>query len=285
VTHASRVTVHVVGVVAITLVVIACRFLPFLPGKYDTLAVTVSIVAQMIGFLGLVLVPIGAAWLVYEWSARLEKPKRHYFAIPAVLVSAFIGLVGCLGALLGSGYLLGVGLLALWTYVVWQMIAGVRRLRANPVARFNPTPLYLVVIPVVVALAQFTLLDRAADRSRERVIQKSAQLINDIEQYHRMHGHYPPSLLALHPDYKTGAIGVERFYYEPNGEAYNVYFEQLSTAFGAREIVMYNKRNEHNFLSHDSDRLLWTPEQIQSRRTYLAVNDALTPYWKYFLFD
>jgi len=63
------------------------------------------------------------------------------------------------------------------------MVSGLRRLSANPVAALNPIPLYLVAIQLVVALTQLTLLGRAAEHSRERVIQRSAQLINDIEQY------------------------------------------------------------------------------------------------------
>jgi hypothetical protein len=34
---------HLIRMVAITLAVIACVFMPFLPGKYDTLAITLSI--------------------------------------------------------------------------------------------------------------------------------------------------------------------------------------------------------------------------------------------------
>jgi hypothetical protein len=48
---------------------------------------------------------------------------------------------------------------------------------------------------------------------------------------------------------------------------------------------MYNKLDEHFMASHDMDILLWTPDEISSRRAYYAVHDASSPHWKYFWFD
>jgi cbb3-type cytochrome oxidase subunit 3 len=289
--HEARIFIHSMRMVAITLVIVACLFLPFLPGRYDSLAIALSIMAQMAGVAGLLLVPIGGVWLAYESrkkpasDGRLENDKGYYFAWAAVIASSIAAAFVCLGALFGAGYSFGIAVMALCVFGAWRMVASLRRMKRAGAAGFNPVPVYLLAIPAVVALVQFTLLGRAAALSRERVIRHSAQLIIDIEQYYRTRGHYPPSLLALWSDYRPGVVGVRQFHYEPNGDAYNVYFEQLSTAFGAQEIVMYNKRDEHIFLSHDSDRLLWTAEQIRSRRTYLSINDASTPHWKYFLFD
>jgi len=53
---------------------------------------------------------------------------------------------------------------------------------------------------------------------------------------------------------------------------------------GTREIVMYNKRDEHFAISHDSD-ILRLATAVRSIGGYYAVNNAATPHWKYFLFD
>jgi hypothetical protein len=66
-------------------------------------------------------------------------------------------------------------------------------------------------------------------------------LIEAIEKYQQTYGHYPVSLAALWPDYKTGVRGISQYAYEPYGQAYNLFFEQFSDQIGAREIVMYNK--------------------------------------------
>jgi hypothetical protein len=48
---------------------------------------------------------------------------------------------------------------------------------------------------------------------------------------------------------------------------------------------MYNKLDQHHFTSHDSDILLWTPEQLLARRTYVSRHDTPIAHWKYFWFD
>ena len=153
------------------------------------------------------------------------------------------------------------------------------------VRTFNPAPLYLVVVPLVAAVPAFTLVGRAVEFSRNRAIDNSARLIGDIERYYDARGHYPPSLLALHPDYKPLVVGIEKYQYEPNGDAYNVFFEQLSDRLGNREIVMYNKRDEHVMTSHDMDLLTLTPAELARQRGYNAVHDASRAHWKYFWFD
>ena len=46
--------------------IVTCMVYPFLPGKYNGLATTLSAMAQLFGMADLMLVPVGAAWLVYE---------------------------------------------------------------------------------------------------------------------------------------------------------------------------------------------------------------------------
>jgi hypothetical protein len=92
-------------------------------------------------------------------------------------------------------------------------------------------------------------------------------------------------LAALWNDYPTGEVGIDRFRYEPFGDAYNVYFEQFAYELPTREIVVYNPRDEQEFTSHDSWILVLSPAELLRARGHFAVHDAGPPHWKYFWFD
>jgi hypothetical protein len=274
------------------LFVLVCTFLPFLPGNYDGLAVTLSILAQLFGLIGLTLVPIGGLWLVYELRMRGRAPRArsganpaYYFAVTALVVAALIAALLALSAATALGLSLGVILLAASAYFGWRAAVRAKRLKYADRTLRNPAPWYLIVVPVVIASVQLLFVGSAVQFSRERAIQNSAALLHDIEEYHKANGRYPVSLLSLVQDYDPGVIGIERYHYEPNGDAYDIFFEQLSNVFGTREIVMFNKRGEHSLPSHDSDLLLWTPEQLRARPGHYALHDAGPPHWKYFWFD
>lgn len=277
---------HLVSIAAIILVILAGSFLPFLPGGYDGLAVTLSAMAQIFGVVSLLLVPIGALWLIYEVRQRGAKPVgAYYFAFAVLVAASLVAMIVALGAFIHLGLSLGFLTLALSSYVVTRLVPGLKRLKTAARGSFHPAPLYLVCIPVVVAIVQWTLIPRAVAFSRNYAIRQSATLINDIEGYRQANGRYPTSLAALWPDYKPGVIGIEQYHYEPYGDAYNLYFEQFTHQIGAREIVMYNKLDEHHFPSHAMDILRWTPEQLRSRKAYLSLHNAASPHWKYFWFD
>ena len=69
------------------------------------------------------------------------------------------------------------------------------------------------------------------------------------------------------------------------GDAYSLFFEQPSLRFGTREIVMYNRLDEHVMPSHDTFLLIRTPDQLRTGAGWYAVHDAPQPHWKYFWFD
>ncbi len=284
---------HIFKMAALTAFIVACTFVPFLPGPYDGLAVTLSGMALMGGTAGLLLVPGGALWLIYESSKRTLKRNRpshqdkgYAFAIASVVVLSIIAALMALSAFITIGPSLGVGTLALWAYALSRIVTRLKRLKDADVGTFNPTPLYLVIVPLSTTLLQQVLAGPAVEFSRNRTVVNSAQFIGDIEQYHRRYGHYPSSLLAENKDYEPGVIGIKEFHYEPHGNAYNVFFEQPTFfPLGTREIVMYNPRDEQVLPAHDSDRLLWTPQEQAARPGYYAVHDASSPQWKYFWFD
>jgi hypothetical protein len=92
-------------------------------------------------------------------------------------------------------------------------------------------------------------------------------------------------LLSVWKDYKPAVKGVEQYHYEPNGDAYNLYFEHPTRQLETREIVMYNKRDEHEMTSHAMDLLLLKPAELAVQRGYYAVLDTARPHWKRYLFD
>jgi hypothetical protein len=237
-------------------------------------------------------VPLGAIWLGYELKIRRRqtatRPARdlgHGLALASLAVATLValGFAGFAWGIVGRS--LGFAVLALWVYCAFRLAGKLRAMKHAEVRTFNPAPLYLIVVPLVAAVPAFTLVGRAVEFSRNRAIDNSAQLIGDIERYYDARGHYPTSLLALHPDYKPLVVGIEKYHYEPNGDAYNVFFEQLSDRLGNREIVMYNKRDEHVMTSHAMDLLTLTPAELARQRGYNAVHDASRAHWKYFWFD
>lgn len=278
--------IYIIRIAAIILAILACSFLPFLPGGYDGLAVTLSLMAQVFGVASLLLIPIGALWLIYEFRQKTSGlARRYYFGLAALIAASLVAALVALSAFATFSLLLGVITLVLWSYAVIRLLPELKRLKTAERASFHPAPLYLVCIPVIIALVQWTLIPQAVTFSRNYAIRQSATLINDIEGYHQANGRYPASLAALHPDYKPGVIGIEQYRYEPYGNAYNLYFEQFTYQIGAREIVMYNKLDEHQFPSHAMDILQWTPEQLRSRKAYFSLQDTTSPHWTYFWFD
>jgi hypothetical protein len=283
---------HVAWMLAALLFIVGCMFYPYLPGDYDGAAVTLSVMSQLFAIAGLLLVPIGAIWLVYEIRRRAREPigeRRSdwepWFGWVAIGAATLVALVAALGAGVDHHYSFGVGLLVVWAYVAVRLAGRLKASRGAADRGFNPAPLYMIVLPLVAAVFKFTLLAPAGEASRLRSIDGSAALIRDIEQYWVTHGHYPHSLLSLWDDYRPSAICVERFHYEPNGEDYNVYFEHFAVGLDQKEIVMYNKRDQQDFSSHNMDLLQLSEADINRMRGHVASRDAGRPHWKYFLFD
>lgn len=287
-------TLHLVRISGLIVLLILCTFYPFLPGEYDGLALPLSAMAQAFGLLGLLLAPVGGAWLAYEWRKRARgkkglptKARGYCFALASAAAASVVAIAVSLVAFMSVGFSFGFLTLALWAYVAARLRPRLKSLKGAEAGGFNPTPLYLALIPGIVLIFQITLAPRATDFSRNRAIARSAELIGDIEEYHAAHGRYPASLLALHKDYHPSVVGIEQFHYAPNGGAYNLFFERPTFLFdfGIREIVMYNKLDEHVMVSHAAWILAGAPEELEARQGWHTSHDASIPHWKYFWFD
>lgn len=287
-------TLHIVRIVGLIALIVLCTFYPFLPGEYDPLAMSLSAMAQTLGLAGLLVVPVGMAWLISELQKRARRKRNlrakaggYYFALASLLTASIVAVATVFGAFVNGGLSLGVLTLAVLCYIGSRLTPKLKLLKKAEAENFNPAPLYLVFIPVIVLVVQLMLAPRATYLSRNRAIAQSAELIGDIEAYHAAHGRYPSSLLALHKDYKPSVVGIEQFHYAPNGQAYNLFFEQptFATDFGVREIVMYNRLDEHVMVSHAAWILADAPEQLEARQGWHSSHDTSSPHWKLFWFD
>ncbi len=264
----------------IAAIAIVCMVYPFLSGGYDRLAVPLSTMVQVFGVVGLALVPGGVLWLA--------KPKFGFaLSVWSTAVATCIALVLALFATLSVGNAFGILTLAAWAYTLIQLIPGFKRLKRAENSGFRPVPLYLVCLPVLVLAAQLVLAGPMTQASRDRAIANASLFIEDIEQYHASHGQYPLSLQAQNRDYYPNIVGIERYIYVPQGDSYNLSFEQprfLLDRFGTREWVVYNPRDEHRVFSHTAW-LLAPPEVVEPSQGWYAVHDSPQPHWRYFWFD
>jgi hypothetical protein len=277
---------HTLGIVAAIALVVFCTLLPFLPGSYDGLAVALSEMAHMFGTVGLILVPIGLLWIAANRSERLIQ-KRALFPLAALFASTLVWAALWLAAIMQSGFVLGFAIVALWVCVLRKAWTTFRRIDNSSPPRASAVPLYLIAVPVVVALLQWAFVERAVESSRNRAILNSAPLLAAIEDHRARNGKYPASLLAEWPDYGPNVIGIREYRYEPHGEGFNLVFEQFNYRFGTREFVVYNPRDEHVMTAHASDILSLTPAQLALERTrgHNASYDLPQPHWKIFWFD
>ena len=284
-----RLVMHTLGITATTAGVVLVTLLPFLPGGYDPSAAPLSFVCRFFGLVGpVLLVPVGAAWVASRYWSALAR-RQHIIAIAAVMAATMVwGATVLLPAVFTSPLIaLAAGLV--WVHAVSAIFwPRWKRLRAAAGEPARVLPLYLLVVPLAVALIQAALLGPAIELSRQRAIRNAAPLIAAIERYRAAQGRYPPSLFSLWTDqYKPNVIGIEKYHYEPHEEAYNLIFEQIARAFGTREFVVYNPRDRQVMTAHLVDLLELTPEQLALERTrgHYAVHDAGVPRWKYFWFD
>ena len=261
-------------------------FLPYVHGDYDYFAVGLSCIFQLATFASLLLVPIGLIWYIMDLVNRKNNQVLKYpvyFRKIAFVITVVIILAAALGAFVSHNRFSAIIILGLGVYTLLLILNKGKNLKsANPV-RHNVATYYFVFIPLAVLFIRMTFLEKIKDHSTDFAIQQSEQLIQDIEIYKKTNGHYPVSLQSTVEDYKTSVSGIERFHYEPNGNAYNLYFEQFSDMIGTQEIVMYNKLGEHEMTVHNQDLLRIAPENIL--RGYHNVDELPQKNWKIFYFD
>ncbi len=269
--------IHWFQLIALNLVVALCIFLPFIPGSYDELSVGLSASAQLLGYIGMLLVPIGILWLIQEIRKTYNKnvdPNNwnsgYYYAITATVAGIFIALLVSLGLLMSAGVSSAVMSLALVAFILYRLLPKIKKMRGAETKRFNVAPLYLLSIPIIAFAVRFFFIGMLCDYSRTYVMEKGEEVISAVENYYAQKGKYPESLTEIHHIPKPSIMGIGDFKYEKNGEAYNLSFVQsqfIFQRFATEEVVMYNRNDEHNVKGH------------------YASYDTKFPHWKYFWLD
>ena len=276
--------VHVVRIGAATALIMLITLLPFMPGSYDPLAASLSMMARLFGFAGLLLVPIGVLWTASSYWRRASG-REYTCAMAAVIIWSIISGALSVSAFALSGPSLGLATLALAAYAAFTLKRRIARFRSPTPGPGSAAGLYLLIVPLVVFLLQQAIVRRAVEFSRNRAIRNAAPLIADIERYRAQRNTYPASLLSVWKDYSPSVIGIDRFHYEPSGDAYNLLFEQPAADLATREFVVYNPRDEQVATSHAMALLQSSPERLARARGYFAVHAAPQAHWKYFWFD
>jgi hypothetical protein len=275
---------HILLILLIIIVAVTGIFLPFIPGDYDYFAVGLSGIFQFAAFASLFLVPVGLTWWIVNFikGKTDETSSKHpiYFRKITLAIIAIIILAAALGAFITHNRFSAIIILILGVYVFSKS----RNNMNHQIATYSKViPYYLFIIPLTVFIIRIAFIEKAKNYTTNFVIKQSEQLIQDIEAYKEANGHYPISLQSTIEDYKPAISGIERFHYELSGDAYNLYFEQISDLIGTQEIVMYNKLDEQEMTVHNQDLLRIAPENIF--RGYHKVVELPNPHWKVFYFD
>lgn len=255
-------TRHVVYILLISAVIIFVMFRPFMPGRYDNLSIPLSFMAQVFSFTSLIFVPLGLFWWIKIKAAGIQELTQSRFLKTTLAIAGLISLIVSVGAFSQNHTSLAILFLVV-TFL--SLIRTFLNLKKDG-SKSEFLPLYLIIIPIVVALARFQFIDKAVELSRNIAIRNSETLIQSIENYQKRSGHYPISLQALHYDISPEVVGISQYFYEPNGSAYNVYFKQFSDELDVEEIVMYNKLDEHYFTAHSQDILEYSGDTLVLRR-------------------
>jgi hypothetical protein len=204
----DEMTLHLLRMTGITTLIALCVFFPFLPGQYDSLALPLSTMAQAGAVVGLLLVPIGILWLVYELRQQVQRKqnrpihtRRYYFALASVIAFLIVAMAVSLVAFATVGISLAFITITLGLFILSRLLSKLRLLKDVESNSFSPVPLYLVLIPIAVTLLQLTLAAPMTNFSRNHAIINSSEFIRDIEAYRAQYGRYPTSLLAMWKDY------------------------------------------------------------------------------------
>lgn len=271
---------HIIFIAGITVLLIVCIIYPFLPGKYDPMAVPLSTMAQVFGVVGLPLSFVGLLWL-------LMPRYKVAFVIIYLVLATFVALIIALFAALSVGNAFGILTVAVWVYIFLRQIPKLKKLKSAGNSLFTYTPWYLVTLPVLTLFFQLVLAKQLTQYSKDRAISNAEAFIGDIRQYHDRHGRYPLSLQAQNKDYYPDVVGVEKYNYQLQGDGYNLSFEQprfLLDRFGTREWIVYNPLDEQKVYSHVAWLMpSYSPES--PNQGWYASGATGHPHWKYFWFD
>jgi hypothetical protein len=230
------------------LLVAVASVAPFLPGSSNNFSHGISQLAQTIGYIGLPFVPFGLVWLIIEMrnrnGQRLNLWTNGYYPSWLALIPVFLFL-----SLKTTIDILKRETFNLLPFTIIILVAAffiyrIQILKKKTDYKFNPAPLYIVLIPVVALLTSKFAVAKAAALTREKAIVKTKPLIAAIEKYKTENGEYPDNLESLKGKYikeipKQNIMGMRAYQYEKRNSSFQITFERL-WHWNATEVVVYN---------------------------------------------
>lgn len=273
---------HVFLILLIIVVVLTGIFLPYFHGDYDYFAVGLSYIFQFGAFASLLLIPLGLICCILDFGnkGKINEPASYptYLSKTTFIVMVIIVLASAIGAFASNNRFSAIVIFCAGIYFLFAS----RKKIINLFSRHR-IPFYFIFIPLTVIFVRLTFLEKVKNNSTNYAIRQCELLIQDIETYKKTNGHYPLSLLSTIEDYKPLISGIPRFHYELKGNAYNIYFEQISNMLGTEEVVMYNKLDEQEMTVHNQD-LLRIPYNNILHGHHKVVQTS-NQHWKIFYFD
>lgn len=254
---------------AISIVLLACIALPYLQGSFSRTVIIVSTVLQLLGFVGLVFVPVGVVGLAVNKlnvSQSQNNPLNFGLSMITLVLGALLYATMNLYLILNGDYKASVLTLLLGVFVSFKVTGTLRHKRGT--IRFKRLFVYLIVIPLVAFFGRKVLAPELAENSRNETITQAAMWIKEIEQYKNTTGDYPDSLMEIEtrlpqPEF----MGIDDFTYEKRNGIYNLSFVQWVDMGAVKEVVVYSNSDTYNMKGH------------------FASYTANEPHWKYFWLD
>jgi len=101
-----------------------------------------------------------------------NKNKTHGFAIASLVASGLIAIITSLGAFVNNNLSLCIITLVVCVYIVSKFAARLKQMKKAENRNFNPTPFYLIFIPIVVVFIRFMFITPAIELSRNYAIRQ-----------------------------------------------------------------------------------------------------------------
>jgi hypothetical protein len=259
------------GLLLSALLIMTISVAPIIPGIYNTVLHSGSALAQTLGSIGLVFVPFGLIWALIELRNKKDEPLNkwtngYYPALMATLplVLSFLAsfIAGITNHAWNSGYwVLGmIFFSSSLTFILYR----IGKLKQKTKYHFNPTPIYLVLLPLFALFNSSVVIRKVAMIQREKIMIKSEPLINAIEKYKTEQGDYPEKLEDLNGKYistipKFMNKGTVYQYLKNNGD-YQLSFER-KWHWDAIEVVVYkqlpHERNKNPYKTYETSKVNW----------------------------
>lgn len=248
---------------------------PFLPGPTNDISHNISKFAQIIGYIGLFLMPFGLLWLIIEIrnkkDQKLNKWTNGYY--PALLtISPFLLLILVqIRAGLQTGGEPVILPFATMSLILAFIFYQIQKLKNKTTYKFNVAPVYIVLLPLAILLTSKFAIEKAATYCRENVIEKTEPVIVALEKYKTAQGNYPEKLEDLVGTYipaipTFNIMGINAYQYEKRNNTFQLSFEQ-NWHWSATDVVVYVK-NGHKIM--------------KSKYENFATSH---PNWRYFYVD